>query len=101
MQENMRTFENFWKKSFGFEKKIRSDTEIGPWFRFPILKPGFGRTLFENVKIFKGLVSTQFKMIYSVSLGFKLLTYKVMNSISKCWFTFRGIWFMIGRQVVI
>ena len=27
------------------EKKIGSDTEIGPWFRFPIPKPGFGRTL--------------------------------------------------------
>ena len=30
------------KKSFGFgTKKFR----LRPWFRFPILKPGFGRTL--------------------------------------------------------
>jgi hypothetical protein len=29
------------------EKKIGSenDTEIGPWFQFPIPKPGFGHTL--------------------------------------------------------
>ena len=39
-------FLNVKKKSFGFEKKkIGYDTEIGPWFRFPIPKPGFGRTL--------------------------------------------------------
>ena len=39
---------NFEEKSFGFGKKdLGSDTntEIGPWFRFPIPKPGFGRTL--------------------------------------------------------
>ena len=34
------------KKSFSFEKKKRNcgsdtDTEIGPWNRFPIPKPGF------------------------------------------------------------
>ena len=29
------------KKSFGSD----TDTEIGPWFRFLISKPGFGRTL--------------------------------------------------------
>ena len=35
------------QQSFDFGKKISSDTntEIGPWFRFPILKPGFGCTL--------------------------------------------------------
>ena len=36
------------KKSFGFRKKLfgsNTDTKIGPWFRFSILKPGFGRTL--------------------------------------------------------
>ena len=36
------------KKSFGFGiKSFSSDTnnQIGPWFRFPIPKPGFGRTL--------------------------------------------------------
>ena len=34
------------KYKFGFGKKsFGSYTEIGPWFRFPILKPGFGRTL--------------------------------------------------------
>ena len=33
------------------EKKIGSDTdtEIGPWFWFPIPKPGFGRTLNSTV----------------------------------------------------
>ena len=31
------------KKEFQFrEKRFGSDTEIGPWFRFPIPKPGFG-----------------------------------------------------------
>ena len=34
------------KKRFGFGKKsIGSDTKTGPWFRFPIPKPGFSRTL--------------------------------------------------------
>ena len=34
------------KKSFGFKKNgSDNDTEIGPWFRFPIPKPGFSRTL--------------------------------------------------------
>ena len=36
------------KKSFGFLNKsfgFDNDTEIGPWFRFLIPKPGFGRTL--------------------------------------------------------
>ena len=45
----MRKFEEM---SFGFEKKKRfgseTDTEIRPWFRFPIPKPNFGLTL--NVK---------------------------------------------------
>ena len=40
----------FGKKSFGFGKKsFGSDTEIGPWFRFPIPKPSFGRTLMCTV----------------------------------------------------
>ena len=36
------------KKSFGFGKQnfaSDTDTEIGPWFRFPIPKSTFGRTL--------------------------------------------------------
>ena len=35
-----------WFRFFG-KKSFRSDTdtEIGPWFPFPIRKPGFGRTL--------------------------------------------------------
>ena len=45
---------NIKKKLKFFEKKVRfrkekissdTDTEIGPWFQFPIPKPGFGRTL--------------------------------------------------------
>ena len=37
---------NLKKKSFGFGKKnFGSDTEIQPWFRFPIPIPNFGRTL--------------------------------------------------------
>ena len=37
----------FEKQCFGFRKKVNSDTdtEIGPWFRFPIPNPGFGLTL--------------------------------------------------------
>ena len=41
----MRKFErksfNFGTKTFGSD----TDTEIGPWFRFPIPKPDFDRTL--------------------------------------------------------
>ena len=35
------------KTKFQFRKKkdFGTYTEIGPWFRFPMLKPGFGRTL--------------------------------------------------------
>ena len=33
----------FEKKSFCFGS--HTNTKIGPWFRFPIPKPGFGRTL--------------------------------------------------------
>ena len=41
---------DFEKKSFGFRKKnFGSDTEIGPWFQFPIPKLGFGRTLVQNI----------------------------------------------------
>ena len=39
----MKNFEE--KKVSVSEKKIGSDTEIGPWFPFPIPKPVFGRTL--------------------------------------------------------
>jgi hypothetical protein len=40
----MRKCGNFWKKkSFGFGS--HTNTQIGPWFRFPIPRPGFGRTL--------------------------------------------------------
>ena len=49
-----------WKKSFGFGKKnfgSDTDTETGPWFRFPIPKPGFGRTLLLNMIETKYLVS--------------------------------------------
>ena len=38
----------FEKKSFGFGTKnfgSDTDTKIEPWFRFPIPKPVFGRTL--------------------------------------------------------
>ena len=38
----------FEKKSFGFRKN--TDTEIGPWLRFPIQKPGFGCTLVKGSK---------------------------------------------------
>ena len=34
----------FWKKKFGSD----TNTKIGSWFRFPIPKPGFGRTLPER-----------------------------------------------------
>ena len=38
------------------EKKFGFDTKIGPWFRFPITKPGFGRTLFIRNKSIQFLV---------------------------------------------
>ena len=44
-------FENIKFLKFQFPKKSfgsNTDTEIGPWFRFPILKPGFGCTLIGN-----------------------------------------------------
>ena len=44
-QKNIRKLE---KKSFASGKKkfgSDTDTEIGPWFLFPKLKPGCGRTL--------------------------------------------------------
>ena len=46
----MTKFEKFGKKKkFWFQKKKSfgsdTDTEIRPWYRFPIPKPGFGRTL--------------------------------------------------------
>jgi hypothetical protein len=54
----------FEKKSFGFKKNFfgsDTDTEIGPWFRFPIPKPGFGCTLIHadifEPHLFKGLFS--------------------------------------------
>ena len=56
----MRTFEKNLKNMFRFrEKKIGfdTDTEIGPLFRFPIPKPGFGRTLLLNMIETKYLVS--------------------------------------------
>ena len=39
---------HFLKKKFGLGKKnfgSDTNTEIGPWFRFPIPKSGFGHTL--------------------------------------------------------
>ena len=33
------------KKNFGSD----TNTESGPWFRFPIPKPGFGRTLVVHI----------------------------------------------------
>ena len=32
------------------EKKVGSDTETGPWFWFPILKPGFGCSLISSIE---------------------------------------------------
>ena len=48
--ENMQKNLNFEKK-FGFGKKkfgSDTDTEIQPWFRFPIPIPNFGRTLVSS-----------------------------------------------------
>ena len=45
------------KKGFGLGKKkfgSDTDTEIGPWFRFPIPKPNFGLTLLGSLGHFKG-----------------------------------------------
>ena len=58
------------KKSFHFKKKNGSntDTKIGPWFWFPIPKPGFGRTLTLPLRKFVnvGLMYIILKMIKSV-----------------------------------
>ena len=45
IKKKLKFFEK--KKVSVSEKKIGSDTDtkIGPWFRFPIPEPGFGRTL--------------------------------------------------------
>ena len=32
-------------------KKMAPNTETGPWFGFPIPKPGFGRTLFDRLEL--------------------------------------------------
>ena len=47
-------------KVFGFgKKKFSSDTEIGPWFRFPIPKPNFGPTLVSRtLKTMRGEITT-------------------------------------------
>ena len=45
----MRKYEKFGKKRFGFGKKhfgSHTNTEIGPWFQFPIPKLGFSPTLY-------------------------------------------------------
>ena len=47
-EKNLKLEKKLKKPSFGFGKKKFSpdnDTEIEPWFPFPIPKPGFGRTL--------------------------------------------------------
>ena len=54
----------FEKKRFVSEIFLGSDTdtEIGPWFWFPIPKPGFGRTLFSSKsKYFDSLNQTNTK----------------------------------------
>ena len=56
MRKNFKKIE---KKVLVSEKKIGSDTdtETGSWFRFPIPKPVFGRTLLLNMIETKYLVS--------------------------------------------
>ena len=44
------------------------DTEIGPWFHFPIPKPGFGRTLAHKMVLFNEKDSDHF--------GHRKLTFK-------------------------
>ena len=42
---------NIEEKNFGFGKKnfgFDTNTEIGPWFRFPIPKTSFGHTLISS-----------------------------------------------------
>ena len=39
-EKSLKCFEK--KRVSVSEKKIGTDTEIGPWFRFPIPKHGFG-----------------------------------------------------------
>ena len=60
----------FKKKKFRFSgKKIGSDTEgteIGPWLRFPIPKPGFGSRLMPRKS---ERPQSQKSVIYSIHLG--------------------------------
>ena len=54
----------FEKKKFQFRKKSfgsDTDTQIGPWFWFPIPKPGFGRTLPWNSQ---GISNQVYKQIH-------------------------------------
>jgi hypothetical protein len=49
VEKHEKNFKNFEKKNVSVsEKKFfgsDTDTETGHWFRFPIPKPGFGRTV--------------------------------------------------------
>ena len=79
----------FWKKNFG----SKTDTEIGPWFWFPILKLGFGCTLHRtiailhsrlnlNSKVMASLLCKKKPIIVSVNFRSKYVQSKVL--------TFRG-----------
>ena len=49
--DKFRRFSSFVSESFEFgTKSSDTDTIIGPWFWFPIPKPGFGRTLDQSQK---------------------------------------------------
>ena len=47
-------YKNIFLSSFWNKKNFGSDTEIRPWFRFPIPKPSFGRILIETILITNG-----------------------------------------------
>ena len=62
------------KNKFGFGKKSFGSTEIGPWFRFPIPKPGFSRTL-GHVCMHVGITFCKkyFWYVHFLPLGMKSL----------------------------
>ena len=54
------------KKGFGKTIGSDTDTEIGPWFPFPIPKPGFGHTLtdYENENVLTEIFLSHYALYY-------------------------------------
>ena len=58
--KNLKLEKKKWKKRVSVWKKhFCTDTKIGPWFRFPIPKPGFGCTLLYSLHYKPRYISIQ------------------------------------------